>query len=113
MIESVVSYALSKVSAENLATSGLLLATVLGSALVVYARTFEKKSLRDFISFLAPPEILFHPSARADLQFWLTRKLVMPLLIPAGIVFVAGIGYLTNRTFAYLLGIDQPLLGSP
>jgi sterol desaturase/sphingolipid hydroxylase (fatty acid hydroxylase superfamily) len=113
MIESVVAYALSKVSAENLATSGLLLATVFGSALFVYIRTCEKKSLRDFVAFLAPPEILFHPSARADLLFWLTRKLVMPLLIPAGIIFVATSGYLTNRTFAYLLGIDQPLLGAP
>lgn len=113
MIESVVAYALSKVSAENLATSGLLLATVFGSALLVYVRTCEKRSLRDFVSFLAPPEILFHPSARADLLFWLTRKLVMPLMIPAGITFVATTGYLTNRAFAYFFGIEQPLLGSP
>jgi sterol desaturase/sphingolipid hydroxylase (fatty acid hydroxylase superfamily) len=113
MIESVVAYALSKVSAENLATSGLLLATVFGSALFVYIRTCEKKSLRDFVSFLAPPEILFHPSARADLLFWLTRKVVMPLMIPAGIIFVASAGYLTNRAFAYFFGIDQPLLGPP
>jgi sterol desaturase/sphingolipid hydroxylase (fatty acid hydroxylase superfamily) len=113
MIESVVAYALSKVSAENLATSGLLLATVFGSALLVYVRTCEKRSPRDFVSFLLPPEILFHPSARADLLFWLTRKLVMPLMIPAGITFVAATGYLTNRAFAHFFGIEQPLLGSP
>ena len=113
MIESVIAYALSKVSAENLATSGLLLATVFGSALFVYIRTCEKRSLRDFVSFLAPPEILFHPSARADLMFWLTRKLVMPLMVPAGITFVATAGYLTNRAFAHFFGIEQPLLGSP
>ena len=113
MIESVFAYALSKVSGENLATGGLLLATVFGSALFVYVRTCETRSLRDFISFLAPPEILFHPSARADLMFWLTRKLVMPLMIPAGMTFVATSGYLTNRAFAYFFGIDQPLLGSP
>src|SRR5258708_5259220 len=113
MIDSVVAYALSKVSAENLTTSGLLVATVFGSALFVYIRTCEKRSLRDFVSFLLPAEILFHPSARADLLFWLTRKVVMPLMIPAGITFVATAGYLTNRAFAYFFGIDQPLLGPP
>jgi sterol desaturase/sphingolipid hydroxylase (fatty acid hydroxylase superfamily) len=113
MIETVVAYALSKVSVENLVTSGLLLATVFGSAIFVYWRTCEKKSLRDFVSFLLPAEILFHPSARADLLFWLTRKLVMPLLIPAGLTFVVAMGYLVNRAFAHALGIEQPLLGSP
>ncbi|MCX7900625.1 MAG: sterol desaturase family protein, partial [Methylocystis sp.] len=76
MIGSLSDRILSRVSSEALTLSALLLMTALGSALVVYWRSREKKSLRDFASFLAPRELLTHPSARADFAFWITRRMV-------------------------------------
>src|SRR5882757_1908631 len=109
-----VEYVLSKLSAANLIAGGLLLATVFGSAVFVYWRTCENKSVREFFAFLAPPEILFHPSAKADLLFWITRRLIMPFLIfPAGITFVVAVGYLVHTALGGLFGIDAPLLGPP
>jgi sterol desaturase/sphingolipid hydroxylase (fatty acid hydroxylase superfamily) len=109
-----VEYVLSKLSAANLIAAGLLLASVFGSAVVVYWRTRENKSLREFFAFLAPSEMLLHPSAKADLLFWITRRLIMPFLIfPAGITFVVAVGYLVNTSVGRLLGIDSALLGPP
>ena len=61
-----------------------------------------------------PSQVMTHPSARADLLFYVTRKAVMPfLLIPAGVTFVVAVGYGTNRVLGALLGIDHPVLGDP
>jgi len=48
----------------------------------------------------------------ADLLFWLTRRWLMPLMIPAGITVRATAGT-DDRAFAYFFGIDQPLLEPP
>lgn len=103
-----------KIANINLPVLGLLLATALGSALIVYWRTVEKKSLRDFFDFAFPAEVIMHPSARADLLFWITKKLMMPfLLIPAGFVFVAAVGYATRESLGWLFGISEPLIEGP
>ena len=103
-----------KLTFENLATAGLLLLTALGSALIAYWRTVEKKSFAEFFEFAFPKEIILHPSARADALFWITKRLIMPfLLIPSGVIFVAGMAYGTNQVLGALFGIREPLLGSP
>jgi sterol desaturase/sphingolipid hydroxylase (fatty acid hydroxylase superfamily) len=103
-----------KLSNINLLTLGLLLLTALGSAVVAYWRTVEHKSFRDFFDFAFPAEVMLHPSARADALFWITKKLMMPfLLIPAGVTFVAAMGYATNQTISWLFGISGPLIGGP
>ncbi len=52
--------------------------------------------------------MITHPSARADLLFYVTRKAIMPfLLIPAGVTFVVAVGYATNRVLGALSG-DRP-----
>ena len=95
-----------KLSNINLPVLGLLLATALGSALIVYWRTVEHKSFRDFFDFAFPAEVILHPSARADFLFWITKKLMMPvLLIPAGVVLVASVGYATKESLRWLFGI--------
>lgn len=103
-----------KVSAENLIVAGMLFATALGCALIAYLRTAETYSFAEFFEFAIPREVVTHPSARADLLFYITRKAIMPfLLIPAGVTFVVGVGYATNRVLGAILGIHEPVFGAP
>ncbi len=103
-----------RVSAGNLLAAGLLLATAFLCALIAYLRTAERYSLRAFFEFAIPHEVIVHPSARADVMFWITRRVLMPfLMLPAGITFVVAVGYATSKGLGALLGIDQPILGEP
>lgn len=114
MFSEIISKIANKLSGDNLLTLGLLLGTALGSALIVYWRTVEHKSFRDFFDFLFPPEILWHPSARADALFWITKRLIMPFLfIPAGVTFVAGMGYATHQALGWLFNIPEPIISDP
>lgn len=98
------------VTGENGITLLILFATAFVSALVAYWRTVEHKSFADFFSFALPKEVIMHPSARADLMFYITKRLIMPvLLIPAGIVFVALVGYGTNQLISFVFQVHGPL----
>lgn len=98
------------VTGENGITLLILFATAFISALVAYWRTVEHKSFADFFSFALPKEVIMHPSARADLLFYITKRLIMPvLLIPAGIVFVALVGYGTNQLISFVFQVHGPL----
>lgn len=102
------------VTGENGITLLILFATAFISALVAYWRTVEDKSFADFFSFALPKEVILHPSARADLLFYITKRLLMPLLlIPAGIVFVALVGLGTNQLISFVFQIHGPLLQGP
>jgi sterol desaturase/sphingolipid hydroxylase (fatty acid hydroxylase superfamily) len=102
------------VTGENGITLLILFLTAFISALVAYWRVEEHKSVRDFLSFALPKEVIMHPSARADLLFYITKRLMMPfLLIPAGIVFVALVGFGTNQLVSWAFGLDGPLLAGP
>jgi sterol desaturase/sphingolipid hydroxylase (fatty acid hydroxylase superfamily) len=103
-----------RLSHVDLVVPGLILLTALVSAVIAYWRTVEHKSLREFFDFAFPPEIYLHPSARADALFWVTKRLIMPFLFfPAGMLFVAGMGYLTHQAVGGLLHIDAPLIVGP
>ncbi|KQU50729.1 fatty acid hydroxylase [Bosea sp. Leaf344] len=114
-LHNLVAQILDKVSAANLLTTALLLLTAFVSALIAYWRTVEQKSLREFFDFVFPNEIIYHPSARADLLFWVTRKALMPLLmLPAGITFVVAVGYATSTVLGAVLPFTPPLMsGEP
>ena len=112
MISTFIEQILDRISAANLVAAGLLLATALGCAVIAYWRTVEEKSFAEFFEFILPHEVITHPSARADLLFYITRKAIMPfLLIPAGVTFVVAVGYVTNKIIGTLFGIDTPLMG--
>ena len=112
MISTFIAQILDRISAANLVAAGLLLATALGCAVIAYWRTVEEKSFGEFFEFILPHEVITHPSARADLLFYITRKAIMPfLLIPAGVTFVVAVGYATNKVVGALFGIDAPLMG--
>ncbi|QND68822.1 sterol desaturase family protein [Mesorhizobium loti] len=114
MASDIVYKVLDRISGAGLLATGLLLLTALVSALVAYWRTVEKKSWKEFFEFAVPHEVITHPSARADLLFWVTRKALMPfLMLPAGIVFVSAVGYATNWLLSTLLAIQPPLIAGP
>lgn len=114
MASEIVYKVLDRISGAGLLATGLLLLTALVSALVAYWRTVEKKSWKEFFEFAIPHEVVTHPSARADLLFWVTRKALMPfLMLPAGIVFVSAVGYATNWLLTTLLPIQSPLIEGP
>jgi sterol desaturase/sphingolipid hydroxylase (fatty acid hydroxylase superfamily) len=114
MFSEVVSAIGARLSHVDLVVPGLILLTALCCALFAYWRTVEQKSWRDFFDFLFPKEIILHPSARADALFWVTKRLIMPfVLFPAGITFVAAVGYATHQAVGGLLHIDAPLIAGP
>jgi sterol desaturase/sphingolipid hydroxylase (fatty acid hydroxylase superfamily) len=95
------------VSGENGITILLLWATVLFASFITYIHAHpDHWSFRDLVSHFLPVGILRHPSARADFQFWLSRRIFMPLLvIPLAIsTFAAG-------HFAYW--VLSSILGAP
>jgi len=93
---------------------GLLLITALVSALIAYWKTTESKSFLDFFGFVLPKEVMLHPSARADVLFWLTKRLIMPfLLIPAGATFVTAVAYGTNVLIRSTFHLQDPLIDGP
>jgi sterol desaturase/sphingolipid hydroxylase (fatty acid hydroxylase superfamily) len=103
-----------KLSVSGLVATGLLFLTALVSAVVAYFRTSQHRSFGEFFEFALPKEVALHPSAKADLLFWITKKALMPfLLIPAGITFVVAVGYVTKLAITSALGIEAPVIDGP
>jgi sterol desaturase/sphingolipid hydroxylase (fatty acid hydroxylase superfamily) len=104
-----------KASWPNLLALALLFLSAAISALLMYRRAAgEAGSLRGFVRFAFPLEILLHPSARADVLFWTTRKAMMWLLMmPVTISSVATVGYLSHGAFALLLEPGPPRPAGP
>ena len=103
-----------KLSGSSLITMGVLFLIVFASALIAYWRTVEQRSLRDFLDFAFPSEVIWHPSARADILFWITKRTIMPfLLIPAGVTFVVAVGYVTHQALSTIMAIQAPLTDEP
>lgn len=95
----------SRLGFSSVAAMALLAATIIISAIVVFLRSERDRTVREFGAFMFPRDILRHPSARADILFWITRKLVMlPLTLPAGVTAAASIGYLTHRGLQFVVG---------
>src|SRR3954468_16531670 len=97
-----------KLTLSNVLPLSLLFASALISAGYLYLRANQASaSLRGFLRFTFPRDILLHPSARADLIFWVTRKALMfVLLLPVSISAVATVGYATRSTLVLLLNAD-------
>jgi sterol desaturase/sphingolipid hydroxylase (fatty acid hydroxylase superfamily) len=63
-----------------------------------YRHSSAPRSFRGMLAYVLPPETLHHPSARADLLFWLSRHIFMPLL-----VLPTALSAITAGHTAYLL----------
>ncbi len=95
----------SRLGSASVAAAGLLACSILVSAVVVFLRSERDRSLREFGAFLFPRDIVRHPSARADILFWVTRKLIMlPLTLPAGVTVAASVGYATHWALLAVFG---------
>lgn len=108
MIDRIWDTVASRLTVANVAALALLLATAIGCSLVTYVRTTERAGLRDFVRFAFPPDVLAHPSAKTDFLFWITKKLLQPLVFfPAGVTFVVAVGYGTRTLLTKLFGIGE------
>jgi sterol desaturase/sphingolipid hydroxylase (fatty acid hydroxylase superfamily) len=92
-------------SGENAITVALLWATVLFAGVVTYIRANPGRwSLRDFARHLLPAEIFYHPSARADFLFWLSRRIFMPLLVLPLVISTVVAGHFTYTLLSSIIG---------
>lgn len=95
----------SRLGGASVAALGLLACSILVSAVVVFLRSERDRTLRGFGAFLFPRDIVRHPSARADILFWVTRKLLMlPLSLPVGVTIAASVGYAVHWALLPVFG---------
>lgn len=88
----------------GLATALLLLSIVV-SAVIVFLRSDEAKTLSGLAHFMVPIDTLTHASARADFVFWISRKLLMLLVaVPTGASIAIACGYASHAVLATLFG---------
>jgi sterol desaturase/sphingolipid hydroxylase (fatty acid hydroxylase superfamily) len=89
----------------------LLWSTVALAAIVTYLRvTPDARSLRAFVRHVFPMEVFRHASARADLLFWISRRLLMPFLVAPLVIstFAAGHGMYWLLTEVLGKPVHQP-----
>ena len=85
--------------------AGLLAASIIVSALIVFLRSGEPRTVMGFLHFMFPMDVLTHCSARADFSFWIVRKLTNPLIaFPAGASMTVAVGYGCHAGLVMLLG---------
>ena len=106
---------LDRLSAASLLTAAALTVTALVCAFIAYWRTTDRMSFAEFFEFAIPKEVILHPSAKADLLFYITKKALMPfLMIPAGVTFVVAVGWATRTLLETVFQLQAPLFpGEP
>ena len=83
----------------------LLLLSIVGSAVILILRSDEAKTLPGLIRFMAPIDTLTHASTRADLLFWISRKLLMLLVtLPTGASIAKACGHAIHAVLATMFG---------
>jgi hypothetical protein len=73
------------------------------AAVVTYLQVAEQRSIRAFFGYLVPSATIRHPSARADILFWLSRRLFPLMVVPLTFSTIAA-GHLTYSVLAGLAG---------
>ena len=85
--------------------AGLLMLSIVVSAVVVFFRSDLPKTPSALLRFMMPMDILTHHSARADFLFWISRKLVMLLVaLPTGASITIACGYASHAALAAVFG---------
>jgi len=98
-----IDFVLSKFSAANLITLGLLWVSVIGVAIANYFYCGMPRTWRGFWHFLLPPGTLSHPSAKADILFFISRKFVNVILVAPMALSAIGIGTALNSALSAIL----------
>lgn len=89
-------------------TNGKMLAVFWGAiilaAVVTYLKSAAPRTPRGIYRFLFPAETLRHASARADILFWLSRRIWMPLLVLPLVISTATAGQATHALLVAIFG---------
>ena len=97
---------------DTLVAGILLVITILGSVLVSFWNSDAPRTWRGFANHAVPPEWYRHPSARADIWFVLSVRVVNALLAVPILLTAVGIGLLLNhglRSIASYPPATEPL----
>jgi len=92
-------------------TNGLMILTFWGviafAVVLTYLRSPAPRSFHGLLAHILPPQTLRHPSARADLLFWLSRRIFMPLLVLPTALSTVTAGHCAYTLLGYLVGFPQ------
>ena len=83
----------------------LLLLSIVVSAVTVFLRSDEAKTLSSFVRFVVSIGTLTHDFAQADFMLWVSRKLLMLLVaVPTGASITIAYGYASHAVLAAVFG---------
>jgi sterol desaturase/sphingolipid hydroxylase (fatty acid hydroxylase superfamily) len=93
-------------------TNGLMLLTFWGVFALAVVLTYlhstkAPRSLHGLFAHVLPPITLRHPSARADLLFWLSRRIFMPLLVLPTALSTVTAGHFAYSLLGRLVGVSH------
>jgi sterol desaturase/sphingolipid hydroxylase (fatty acid hydroxylase superfamily) len=100
-----------KISGPNAIGIALLWITVIASVVISYFHSGLPVSWRAFRNHMIPPGTLSHPSARADMLFWITRKFINLVFFAPAVLGAVGIGTLINLGLSALFGAHPATSG--
>src|SRR5215469_734722 len=96
-------------------TNGLMILTFWGvfafAVVLTYLRSPGPHSPRGLLAHMLPSTTLRHPSARADLLFWLSRRIFMPLLVLPTALSTVAAGHAAYSLLGHVVGIPQQVPG--
>jgi sterol desaturase/sphingolipid hydroxylase (fatty acid hydroxylase superfamily) len=89
-------------------TNGVMLlifwSIFLFAAVFTYLQVSSRRSLRGLFGHVLPRVTLRHPSARADLLFWLSRRIFMPLLVLPTALSLVTAGHAAYWVLSHVVG---------
>jgi sterol desaturase/sphingolipid hydroxylase (fatty acid hydroxylase superfamily) len=78
--------------------------TLAFAILLTFFRGTAPRSIRGLLAHVLPKATLRHPSARADLLFWLSRRIFMPLLVVPMALSTMTAGYVAHSLLVSIIG---------
>jgi sterol desaturase/sphingolipid hydroxylase (fatty acid hydroxylase superfamily) len=81
----------------------LLVGSFIVTAVISYLYSDEERSWRGLWRHALPPETLRHPSARADIWFYISGKLTSMVVAVPGASLAVGVGVMINRELQHVV----------